>query len=110
MWPVRDAAWMQRDRAALNAAARTEIAAHVKENFIRLDVVMDPGDFDCFGMRIEHARRKCTNNIAADLERLMDRRRLMDCPGDRLKILRVESKRIQITVTADGIEGMMREG
>ena len=58
-------------------------------------------------LRIEEARRKCANDVAADLKGLMDRRRLMHCASDRFEILRVERERIQITVPTDGIERMM---
>src|SRR5437879_10199692 len=61
-------------------------------------------------MSIEKTRRKGANNVAADFERLMNWRRLMNRPRDRFEILRVERERIKIAVPTDGIERMMREG
>jgi hypothetical protein len=110
MRPVRDSARMQRNRAALNSTPRPEIAAHIKENFVGLDVVVDPRDFYRFRMCIEEAWRERANNVSANLEGLMNGGRLMDGAGDRLKILRVESKRIQISVPTHGIERMMGQG
>src|SRR5215472_15837463 len=60
-------------------------------------------------MRIEHARRKRANDITADLERLVDWRRLMHCAGDWFKILRVKRERIEISVPTDRIERMLRQ-
>ncbi len=60
-------------------------------------------------MSIEEARCERANDVTANLECLMDRRRLMYSAGNRLEILRVECKWIEITIPPDGIEGMMRE-
>src|SRR5207248_10571123 len=70
---------------------------------------MYPWNFHSLGMSIEQARRKCANNVAANLKGLMNRWRLMHGSGDRLEILSVERERIKITIPADRIEGMMRE-
>ena len=59
-------------------------------------------------MIIEEARRKGADDIAADLEGLMNRRRLMDRAGDRLEVLRVESVGIKESIPAERIERMMR--
>src|SRR5439155_27156268 len=109
MRTVRNATRMQGDGPALDSAARSEIATHVKQNFVRFDVVVHPRNFYRLRVRIEQARRKCAHNVTANLKRLMDRRRLMHRAGDRLEILRVKSKRIKITIPADGIEWIMRE-
>src|SRR5205823_616934 len=94
--------------ARLDALARTEIAAHVKEHFVGFDVVVHPRDLHRFRMIIEHARRKGADDVAADLESLMDRRRLMDRAGNRLEILRIEGKGINEAVPAENIERVMR--
>src|SRR5215470_5087359 len=104
MWPVRDPARMQRNRSWFNPATRSEIAAHVKQNFVRLDVIVHPRDSDGLWMCIEQARRKCADDITANLESLMDRRRLVDRASDRLEILRVKRERINVAVPADHIE------
>ena len=108
MRTVRNAARMERDRAGFDAFARTEIAAHIKEHFVRFDVVVHPRDLDRFGMIIEQARREGADDVAANLERLMDRRRLMHRAGDRLEVLRVEGEGINVAVPADDIERVMR--
>src|SRR5438477_10541707 len=59
-------------------------------------------------MGIEQAWREGADNIATNLKRLMDWRRLVHGPGDRLEILRVERERINVTVPAHDIERMMR--
>src|ERR1700737_5467613 len=59
-------------------------------------------------MSIEQTRREGADNIAANLKRLMNWRRLVHRPGDWLEILRVERERINVAVPADDIERMMR--
>src|SRR5258707_14759551 len=71
---------------------------------------MHPWDFYGFRVRVEHARCKRANNISANLECLMDRRRLMHRARDRLEILRVERERIEIAVPAERVERMMGQG
>src|SRR5205807_862623 len=70
MRPVWDSTRMQRNRAALNSTPRPEIAPHIKENFVGLDVVVDPRDFYGFRMCIEEAWCERANNISANLEGL----------------------------------------
>src|SRR6266480_5637421 len=100
MRAVRNPARMQCDRATLNTAAGTEIATHVKEDLIGFDVVVHPRNPDRFGMGIEHARRESADNVAANLERLVDWRRLMHRAGYRLEILRIECEQIKIAIQA----------
>ena len=108
MWSVRNAARMQRDRRRFDSLARTEIAAHVKQNFVRFDVVVHPGNFHRLGMRIQESRCEGADDITANFKGLMNRRRLMDRAGDRLEILRVKCKRIDVTVPTDDIERVVR--
>ena len=84
---MRNSARMQRDRAGFDSAARSEISAHVKQNFVGFDVVVDPRNLDRFRMRIEQARRESADDVTANFKSLMDRRRLMHGAGDRLEIL-----------------------
>src|SRR5205814_9860977 len=65
-------------------------------------------DLHRFRMRIEHSWRERADNVAAHLKGLMNRRRLMHRAGDRLEILGVKSKWIEIAIPADRIERMMR--
>src|SRR5262245_57821422 len=108
MRPVRNPARMQRNRSRLNPTARPEIAAHVKQNFVRLDVIVHPRDPDGFWMRIEHAWGKCADDITANLECLMDWRRLVNCASNRLEVLRVKREWINVAIPADDVEWMMR--
>src|SRR5215468_2622435 len=86
MRPVR----MQRDGSRFNPATRPEIAAHVKQNFVRLNIIVHPRNSDSLWMRIEHAWRKCADDVTANFERLMDWRRLVDRAGNRLEVLRIK--------------------
>src|ERR1700737_1570885 len=61
-------------------------------------------------MGIKETRREGADNIAANLKRLMNWRRLVDRPGDWFEVLRVERERINAAVPADDIERMMRHG
>src|SRR2546421_4354758 len=108
MRPVRNTARMQRDRSRFNSPTRPEIAAHVKQNFVGLDVIVHPRDPDRLWMRIEHAWSKCADDITANLECLMDWRRLVDRAGNLLEVLGIKCERIKVSVPADDIEGMMR--
>src|SRR5438105_5549512 len=107
MRSVRDTARMQRDRSGFDSLSRTEIAAHVEEHFVGFDVVVHPWNFHCLRMIIEHPRRECADDVAADFESLMDRRRLMHGAGDRLEILGVKSERIDEPIPTDDVEGVM---
>src|SRR5438552_7364164 len=59
-------------------------------------------------MRIQESRRERADNVTADLESLMDRRRLMHGAGNRLEILRVKSEWINVAIPADDVERVMR--
>src|SRR5205809_8146116 len=104
MRSMRNSARMQRDRRRLDSFSRTKIAAHVKQYFVGFNVVVHQGNFDRFRMEVEVTRCECTDNVAANLEGLMDRRRLMHRARDRLKILRGKCERINVTLPADDIE------
>src|SRR5947207_14191907 len=98
MRSVRNSAWMEGDRGRLDPAPRPEITAHIKQNFVGFDIIVDPRNFDSLGVRIEQARRESTDDVAADFKCLMNGRRLMHCSGNRLKVLSVKSKGVNVTV------------
>src|SRR5438552_18369062 len=100
---VRDPARMQRNRAAFDPAARTKISAYIKQYLVGFDVVVHPWNFYGLGVRIEHARRERADQVATDLECLMDRRRLMYRARDRLEVLGVEGERIEKAVPSHRI-------
>ncbi len=99
---------MQRDRSRFDSAPRAEISAHVKQHFVGFNVVVHPRNLYGLGMRIEQPRRECAHDIAANLKRLMDWRRLVNRAGDRLEVLRIKRERINVAIPADHIEWMMR--
>src|SRR5438477_1081294 len=103
MRSVRNSARMQRDRGRLDSATRPEITAHIKQNFVGFDVIVDPRNFYRFGMGIEKTRRERADNVSANLKRLMDRGRLMNRAGDRFEILGVKRERINVSIPADNI-------
>src|SRR5215475_1816780 len=109
MRPMWNSTRMQRNRTTLDPAPGTKISAHVKENFVGLDVVVYPRNFYRLRMCIQHSRRKRAHHISANLKGLMDRGRLVNSSGDRFEILRVESERVEITIPTDRIEGMLRQ-
>src|SRR5438876_2209097 len=59
-------------------------------------------------MRIQESRRERTDNVTANLEGLMNRRRLMHGASNRLEILRVKSEWINVAIPADDVERVMR--
>src|SRR5439155_9450626 len=84
---VRNAARMQSDGGFLDALAAGKMASNIEEHFIRLDVGMRPGNADGFRMRVEHAWSEGAEDKPRRIESLMDRRRLMERPGDRLEVI-----------------------
>src|SRR5215472_15203934 len=83
MRTVRNPAWVQRNGSRFDSATRPEIATHVKQHFVRLDVIVHPRDPDGLWMRIEHPRRKGADDVTANLKCLMDWRRLVDRARNR---------------------------
>src|SRR5262249_15646178 len=96
MRTVWDPARMLRNRTSLDATWGTEVTADIEQDFIRFHIVVHPRDLDCLRMGIEKARGKGADDIAANLKGLMNRRRLMHGAGNRLKVLRVKGKGIDI--------------
>src|SRR4051812_35951565 len=108
MRPVRNPTRMKGNRTALNPPPRSEITADIKKHFVCFHVVMNPRDLHRFGVSVEQARSKRADNITANLEGLMDGRRLMHRPGNRLEILSIKGERVDVTIPSDDIERMMR--
>src|SRR5262245_24336080 len=107
MRPVWNPARMQRNRSWFNPATRSKIAAHIKQNFVRLNVVVHPRDPNRLWMRIEQTWRKGADYITANLKCLMDRRRLVDRYVDPLEVLSIKRERINVAIPSDDIERMM---
>src|SRR6266581_4695836 len=109
MRAMRNPARMQCDRTAFDATTRSKISADIKQNLIRLYVVVHPRNLHCLGMIIEEARCESADDVTTNLKRLMDRWRLVHGSGDRLEILCVKREWIEITIPANCIERMMRK-
>src|SRR6266404_7193381 len=98
MRSMRNSARVQRDRGRLDSPTRSKVPAHIKQNLVRFDVVVHPRNFHRFRMCIEKARRESADDVAANLESLMNGRWLMDGAGDRLEILGIEGEWINVSV------------
>ena len=111
MRAVRDAGGVDADRctAEFLPSAEIRIAAHVERHFVRLGVAVHVRHLDRVADDVQLPRRERADDEAVALERLMNRRRLMDRAGERLEILRVERERINDPVPADDVERMLRE-
>src|SRR5438046_10199607 len=109
MRAVRNAARMESDGGFLDALAAGKMAANVEEDFIRLNVGMSPRNADGFGMGVQHARSERAHDKSRSVECLMDRRRLVKCPGDRLEIIGIECVWIKHAIPADHIARMMSQ-
>ena len=105
MWAVRDAARVQRNRRALDAFAAAEVAVDVVEHLVAIDVAMVIGNGNRERMIIQLARHKRADDEVGPLEGLMHWRRLMDAPGNRLKIGNIEDPGILAAIPANGIDG-----
>src|SRR5207248_4473119 len=99
-----------RDLARLDSATRPKITAHVKQNFVGFDVIVDPRNFDGLGVRIEQARRESTDDVTADFKCLMNGRRLMHRSGNWLEVLSVKGEGVDVAVPTNDVERMMRHG
>src|SRR3954467_8099870 len=68
---------------------------------------MGPGHAHGLRVMVEEPRSKRADNVTADLERLVNRRRQVNSTRQWLKIIRVERKWIDETIPADDIAWMM---
>src|SRR5262245_16492140 len=108
MRTMRNSARMKGNGASFDPSTGAEIASNVKEHFVSLNIIVHPRNLNRLRMSIEEARGKGANDVAPNLEGLMNRWRLMDRAGNWLKVLCIESKGINITVPAEHVERMMR--
>src|SRR5918994_1987394 len=58
-------------------------------------------------MEVVGPRTETADHESVALERLVDRRRLMDPPDDRFEVVDIERPRIEISVPADHVERMV---
>src|SRR5215470_2285017 len=100
MRPVRDPVWMHREGGWADALARHEVALHVVDDFVGIDVRMVVRRGNRERMVVEEPWDERAHHEARALEGLMYWRRLMHAPGDRFEIANVERKRPEVTVPA----------
>src|SRR6059058_786976 len=95
---------MERDRADLDALARSEVAGDAIDHLLRLQVRMVIRDRYRQRVEVELAWTERTDNEVLALEGLVRGRRLVDAAGDRLEVVDRESPRIEVAVPADDVE------
>src|SRR4051812_45426980 len=103
MRTVRNAVGMNRHRCRLDAAPRHEVALHVINDLVRIDVrvVVRRGYRE--RVIVEQTRNKRAHDESRPVERLMDGRRLMHPSGNRLEVVDVEREWPQMTVPPDDV-------
>ena len=90
--------------ASSTPAAAAEPAADVVQHLVGLHVRVGVRHLDRLGVRVEHPRGERADDEPGRLERLVDRRRLVDRAGDRLEVVGVERERVDHPVPADHVE------
>ena len=106
---MRDTMRMEGDGTRFDPSATPELSSNIVQDFIGFDVAVSIRDFDRLGVRIQHSRSKGTDYKTGRLKGLMDRRRLMDRAGDRLKVVRIEGKGIHHAIPTHDIKRMIGE-
>src|SRR5690242_1638721 len=104
MRPVWDTARVQRNRADLDALAAAEVATDVVDHLIRVNVAVIVGYRHRLGMILQLAWAERAEDELWPLKRLMNRRRLVDTPRNRLEIVDAEGVGIEETIPADDIQ------
>ena len=106
---MRDAGRMDGERADVDPAAAHEVAGHVVDDLVTVDVrVVVRGRDGGGGVVVELAGHEAADHVVAGLEREMDRRGLVEVlAGDRLEVGDVEGEGPEVPVPADEVEGMV---
>src|SRR5262245_4318786 len=107
VWAVRNTTGMQCDHTTRYILTAHEIAIHIIQHFITVDVAVVVRRRYCLRMVIEQTRTERTHHIVITLKGLVYGRRLVYTAGNRLKIVNAESKRITITVPPYNIKRMV---
>ena len=95
---------MDRERRDLHAAPAHEVAGDVIDHLVAVDVRVVVRRRDRQGVVVELARHERADDEIPSLERLVDRRRLVDPARDRLEVGDVEAERPEVAVPADHVE------
>src|SRR5688572_13734884 len=104
---VGDAVRVDREARLLDSLPRHEVAPDVIDDLVRVHVRVVVGSRDGERVVIEQPRDEGADHEPRPVERLVDGRRLMDAPGDRLEVLDVEGVGPQVSVPTDYIHGVM---
>ena len=95
---------MERERGDPHAPAAHEVAGDVVDDLVAVDVAVVVGGRDRQRVVVELAGHERADHEVARRERLVDRGRLVDAPGDRLEVRDVEGERPQVAVPAHDVE------
>src|SRR5688572_32873321 len=109
MGSVRNAVRMVRDAAELDALAAHELTRRVVQHFVRIHVAVVVRSGYRFRVEIIRTRAEGANNEPVTLESLVDRRRLVHAPYDRLEVVNVERPRIEVAVPTHDVERVVVE-
>ena len=107
MRSVRDALWMQAERALLDAFACLVVALDVVQNLVGIEIAVVVGNDDCFRMEIEDARAEGTDDEVVSFEGLVGRRWHVMLADNRRKVVDVEAVRVVASIPSDDIERMV---
>jgi hypothetical protein len=105
--PMRDAAGVQGDHAPLHVLAAHEVAIHIVEHLVAVDVAVVVGRRDGQRVVIVQARHERADDEVVRLEGLVHRRRLVYPPGDGLEIVDGKSVGVEVAIPAHQIEGVV---
>src|SRR5439155_127121 len=101
---VRNPGGMDRERRDLHASAAHEVAGHVVDDLVTVDVRVVVRRRDRERVVVELAGHERADDEVARLEGLVDGRRLVDPAGDRLEVTDVEPERPEVADPADEVE------
>src|SRR6266576_4534934 len=109
MGTMRNSIRVVRDAAELDSLAAHELARRVVKHFVGVDVAVIVRRRNRFRMEIIGTWTERANHESITLEGLMNRRRLVNAPDDRLEIADVERPWIEISVPANDVQRMVIE-
>src|SRR5690349_20047070 len=100
---------MVRHAAVLDALAAHELARRVEQHFVRVHVAVVVRRRDRLRIEVVGPRAERADHETIALERLMDRRRLVNAADDRLEVVDVEDPRVEVAVPSHDVERMVIE-
>src|SRR6478672_7490655 len=109
MWPMRKPVGVVRDATILDALSAHELARGVEQDLVRVHVAVIVRRGDRLRIEVVWPRAERADHEAIALERLMDRRGLMDPTNDRLEVVDAEDPRIEVAIPTNDVEWVMIE-